>query len=207
MDHYVDIRLQPDAEFAPAMLMAALFTKLHKALAAGTHTQVGVSFPHMDIDMSDAQQPSRTSRSSRTGEHPRYALGHVLRLHSEDAVLQGLLATEWLSGMRDHVLCGGVTHVPTGASHRTLSRVQAKSSPERLRRRQMRRHGLTPEQAHERIPDSAAEMLDLPFLTMRSQSTGQTFRLFMRLGPPQASPVPGEFGAYGLSPQATVPWF
>lgn len=202
MDHYVDIRLQPDAEFAPAMLMAALFTKLHKALAVGAHTDVGVSFPHMDV-----ADPQQAPRISRTGAHPRYALGHVLRLHGTSHVLQGLLSTDWLSGMRDHVVSSAVLAVPGGVSYRLLSRVQAKSSPERLRRRQMRRHGLTQEQAQERIPDSAAETLNLPFLTLRSQSTGQTFRLFMRLGPEQPTPVPGSFGAYGLSAQTTVPWF
>ena len=202
MDHYVDIRLQPDAEFAPAMLMAALFTKLHKALAAGAHSDVGVSFPQMDV--ADSQQAPRISR---TGAHPRYVLGHVLRLHGTSPALQGVLSTDWLSGMRDHVVCSAALAVPDGASHRVLSRVQAKSSPERLRRRQMRRHGLTQEQAQERIPDSAAETLNLPFLTLRSQSTGQTFRLFIRFGPEQPMPVPGSFGAYGLSAQTTVPWF
>lgn len=202
MDHYIDIRLQPDAEFAPAMLMAALFTKLHKVLAAGGQSGVGVSFPH--IVMADTLVPPP---SSRKGAHPRYALGHVLRLHGTGPVLQSFQATDWLSGMRDHVLCSAVLTVPHGVSHRVVSRVQAKSNPERLRRRQMRRHGLTQEQAQERIPDSAAEMLDLPFLILRSQSTGQTFRLFIRLGPEQTTPVPGAFGAYGLSPQTTVPWF
>jgi CRISPR-associated endonuclease Csy4 len=202
MDHYVDIRLQPDAEFAPAMLMAALFTKLHKALVSGGHTDLGVSFPKMEAG--DAVQ---TPKASRTGAHPRYALGHVLRLHGSSQVLHKLLATDWLSGMRDHVTCSAVLAVPGGASHRVVSRVQAKSSPERLRRRQMRRHGLTAEQAQERIPDSVAETLNLPFLTLRSQSTGQTFRLFIRLGPEQPTPVPGSFGAYGLSGQTTVPWF
>jgi CRISPR-associated endonuclease Csy4 len=201
MDHYVDIRLQPDAEFAPAMLMAALFTKLHKALAAGAHPNVGVCFPQMD--MGDAAP----ARASRTGAYPRYALGQVLRLHGTSQALHTLLTTDWLTGMRDHVACGAVLAVPTDARHRVVSRVQAKSSPERLRRRQMRRHGLTAEQVQERIPDSAVEMLNLPFLTLRSQSTGQTFRLFIRLGPEQATAVPGEFGAYGLSTQATVPWF
>lgn len=201
MDHYVDIRLQPDAEFAPAMLMAALFTKLHKALTAGAHQDIGVSFPQME----EGDAPS--ARTSRIGGNPRYALGQVLRLHGTSLTLHKLLTTDWLTGMRDHVACGAVLAVPTDARHRVVSRVQAKSSPERLRRRQMRRHGLTAEQAQERIPDSAAEMLNLPFLTLRSQSTGQTFRLFIRLGPEQATAVPGEFGAYGLSPQTTVPWF
>lgn len=201
MDHYVDIRLQPDAEFASAMLMAALFTKLHKSLAAGAHPDVGVSFPQMDVG------DAAPARASRTGAHPRYALGQVLRLHGTSQALHTLLTTDWLTGMRDHVACGAVLAVPTNARHRVVSRVQAKSSPERLRRRQMRRHGLTAEQAQERIPDSAAETLNLPFLTLRSQSTGQTFRLFIRLGSEQAIAVPGEFGAYGLSPQTTVPWF
>jgi CRISPR-associated endonuclease Csy4 len=201
MDHYVDIRLQPDAEFAPAMLMAALFTKLHKALAAGTHQDIGVSFPQMEVG------DAAPARASRIGAHPRYALGQVLRLHGSSLALHKLLTTDWLTGMRDHVACGVVLAVPTDARHRVVSRVQAKSSPERLRRRQMRRHGLTAEQAQERIPDNAAEMLNLPFLTLRSQSTGQTFRLFIRLGAEQATAVPGEFGAYGLSPQTTVPWF
>jgi len=201
MDHYVDIRLQPDAEFAPAMLMAALFTKLHKALAAGTHQDIGVSFPQMEVG------DAAPARASRIGAHPRYALGQVLRLHGSSLALHKLLTTDWLTGMRDHVACGVVLAVPTDARHRVVSRVQAKSSPERLRRRQMRRHGLTAEQAQERIPDNAAEMLNLPFLTLRSQSTGQTFRLFIRLGAEQATAVPGEFGAYGLSPHTTVPWF
>jgi CRISPR-associated endonuclease Csy4 len=201
MDHYVDIRLQPDAEFAPAMLMAALFTKLHKALVAGAHQYIGVSFPQMDVG------DAAPARASRTGAHPRYALGQVLRLHGTSFALHKLLTTDWLTGMRDHVACGALLAVPTDARHRVVSRVQAKSSPERLRRRQMRRHGLTADQAQERVPDSAAEMLNLPFLTLRSQSTGQTFRLFIRLGPEQAAAVQGEFGAYGLSAQATVPWF
>lgn len=201
MDHYVDIRLQPDAEFAPAMLMAALFTKLHKALAFGAHHDIGVSFPQMDV----GDPPS--ARASRHGAHPRYVLGQVLRLHGTAVALHKLLATDWLNGMRDHVVCGVVLLVPTDVRHRVLSRVQAKSSPERLRRRQMRRHGLTEEQAKERIPDSVAETLDLPFLTLRSQSTGQTFRLFIRVGSALDKAVPGEFGAYGLSPQTTVPWF
>jgi CRISPR-associated endonuclease Csy4 len=201
MNHYVDIRLQPDAEFAPAMLMAALFTKLHKALAAGAHQDIGVSFPQMD------EGDPAPARASRNGAHPRYALGQVLRLHGTALALQKLLTIDWLTGMRDHAACGAVLVVPINARHRVVSRVQAKNSPERLRRRQMRRHGLTAEQAQERVPDSAVETLNLPFLTLRSQSTGQTFRLFIRLGPEQATAVSGEFGAYGLSAQATVPWF
>lgn len=202
MSHYVDVRLQPDAEFAPAMLMAVLFTKLHKALVTAAHHDIGVSFPQVQ---ERADTPA--VKPVRAGMHPPYRLGLVLRLHGTAAALGALMATDWLCGMRDHVVCSPVQAVPTQHTYRAVNRVQAKSNPERLRRRQMRRHGLTVEQAQERIPDSAAEMLDLPFLTLRSQSTGQTFRLFIRHGPVQTTPVVGTYGAYGLSPQTTVPWF
>jgi CRISPR-associated endonuclease Csy4 len=202
MNHYVDIRLQPDAEFAPAMLMAVLFTKLHKALVMAAHHGIGVSFPQVK-EAAD----TLAAKPSRTGAHPPYRLGLLLRLHGSAPALNALMVSDWLLGVRDHVLCGPVQTVPAQHSYRTVNRVQAKSNPERLRRRQMRRHGLTAEQAQERIPDSATELLDLPFLTLRSQSTGQTFRLFIRHGPVQATPVVGEFGTYGLSPQTTVPWF
>lgn len=203
MDHYVDIRLQPDAEFAPAMLMAALFTKLHKALAAGAHHDIGASFPQVQ----EVAQDAPAAKPSRTGAHPPYRLGLVLRLHGTASALAVLIASDWLRGMRDHVLCGPVQAVPAKHGYRAVNRVQAKSNPERLRRRQMRRHGLSAEQAQARIPDSAAETLDLPFLTLRSQSTAQTFRLFIRHGTIQPEPVQGTFGAYGLSPATTVPWF
>jgi CRISPR-associated endonuclease Csy4 len=198
MDHYLDVRLQPDAEFAPSMLMAALFTKLHKALVAGAHQDIGVSFP---------QVKEVSSKASGNGAHPPYRLGLVLRLHGSAEAIPALMASDWLQGMRDHVVYGSIQVVPAEHGYRTVNRVQAKSNPGRLRRRQMRRHGLTAEQAQERIPDSATELLDLPFLTIRSQSTGQTFRLFICHGPLRAQPTNGTFGAYGLSAQATIPWF
>lgn len=202
MDHYVDVRLQPDAEFAPAMLMAALFTKLHKALVVGAHQDIGASFPQVQMPADAA-----SGKPSRTGDQPPYRLGLVLRLHGSTVAFAALMASDWLRGIRDHVLCSPVQVVPAANGYRTVSRVQAKSNPERLRRRQMRRHGLTADQAYHRAPDGAAEMLDLPFLVLRSQSTGQNFRLFIRHSSVQAEPVSGAFGTYGLSPVTTVPWF
>ncbi len=91
--------------------------------------------------------------------------------------------------------------------YRQVSRVQAKSNPERLRRRLMRRHDLSEEEARKRIPDTVARTLDLPFVTLRSQSTGQHFRLFIRHGPLQATAEEGGFTCYRLSKGGFVPWF
>lgn len=187
MDHFVDFTLRPDAESAPAHLMAALFGRLHLALVARRSEHIGISFPELRED--------------------RQWLGGRLRLHGSQADLTGLMATSWLAGMRDHVTVTEVLPVPQVMTHRVVSRVQAKSSPERLRRRLMRRHAIDAAEASTRIPDAAAERLDLPYIHSRSASTGQPFRLFIRHGALQPSSTPGLFSAYGLSATATIPWF
>ncbi|MBQ0959800.1 type I-F CRISPR-associated endoribonuclease Cas6/Csy4 [Ideonella sp. 4Y11] len=186
MHHYIDIHLRPDPEFAEHQLMAALFTKLHRWLALVQSRQIAVSFPGYS-------------------ESP-VTLGPTLRLLGPAVELTRLMEHDWLKGMRDHADVRGMAPVPAEAVQRTLRRVQAKSSAERLRRRQMRRHNLSHEEALQRVPDSCAETLKLPYLRLSSASTGQRFKFFLRLGAPcpQAS---GEFNAYGLSTTATVPWF
>lgn len=185
MDHHVNIRLRPDPEFAPAQLMNALVSKVHRALVRRAKRDVGISFP--------------ACKGRELGPH--------LRLHGQASALGELMAEDWLAGIRDHVEVSDIALVPAGALHCTVSRVQAKSSPDRLRRRQMRRHQLTAEQAADRVPDSARETLNLPYIQLRSTSTDQSFPLFIRHGPPSDTGKIGTFNSYGLSDNATVPWF
>ncbi len=187
ISHYLDIHLLPDPELAPHHLTEALFTKLHLALAAMDTDAIGVSFPGY------AKSPVQ--------------LGDQLRLVGPADALALLLSTSWLGAMRDHIRLSAVLPVPAGVEHRHLRRVQAKSSPARLRRRQIKRHGLSEAEALAQVPDSAAERLRLPFVQVRSASTGQTFRLFLDLGPAQPSSSEGSFNAYGLSSTRTIPWF
>lgn len=187
MEHYLTIRLLPDPEFATPVLMSALFCKLHRALVQQDSRTIGVSFPDMR-----QKGPS---------------LGGRLRLHGNFADLQQLMAQDWLTSMRDHAAVGQIAPVPEDTLYRVVRRVQAKSNPERLRRRLVQRKSITEEEACQFIPDSVAEKLDLPYVTIRSQSTGQFFRLFIKHLPTQVMPVKGEFSAYGLSPVATIPWF
>ena len=187
MDHHVDIQVRPDPEFPAHQLMSALYTKLHRALVAQACTGIGVSFPGVD-----SQAPH---------------LGTGLRLHGELAALSALLESDWLTGMRDHVALTPLAQVPGSALHRAVRRVQVKSSPERLRRRLMRRHTIDEQEARQRIPDESASFARLPFVQLRSTSTGQTFRLFIDHGPIQSNAVAGGFNAYGLSQGGTIPWF
>lgn len=187
MDHYIDLKLLPDPEFPATQLMNALFAKLHRGLVELNCDDIGISFPD-------------SARAS-------HGLGARLRLHGTAAVLDRLLARNWLSGMRDHVQLTELAMVPADARHRGLRRVQVDSSPERLRRRAIKRHGLTEEQARQRIPGHAGKTLDLPFIDLHSHSSGQRFRLFIAQGPIQDSAQTGTFNSYGLSREATVPWF
>ncbi|MDR0827612.1 MAG: type I-F CRISPR-associated endoribonuclease Cas6/Csy4 [Desulfovibrio sp.] len=187
MDSYLDIRLRPSPAAAPAHLTATLFAKLHIVLTIRRCCDIGVSFPEF------AEIPP--------------GLGRCLRLHGTGEALDRLMTPPWLSGMDDYLSVAAIRATPVTSQYRNVSRVQAKSNPERSRRRQMRRHGLSREEAQRRIPDHALTLLNLPYVSLRSRSTGQQFRLFIRHGPLQTEPVSGVFNAYGLSATATIPWF
>lgn len=188
--HYIDITLLPDPEFSHAHLMGALVAKLHRALVLGQTQDIGVSYPK------HVTQPVN-----------RRTLGSVLRLHGTAATLDRLMGLDWLKGMRDHTQVSALSAVPATAQYRTVSRRQFKTNVDRLRRRRMQRKGETAEQAAAAIPDSVERRPDLPFVQMRSSSTGQAFCLCIEHGPLRPDPVRGLFNAYGLALEATIPWF
>ena len=187
MDAFIDIVVLPDPEFPTTTLMNALFGKFHRGLVRYGEGAIGVSFPEVRDEMR--------------------SLGNRLRLHGTLETLRGFQQTDWLMGIRDHVSASSPRVVPASARHRVVRRVQAKSSPERQRRRLIARKGTSAEQAMQIIPDSTAERLNLPYLVLTSQSTGQQFRLFLEHLPVREQAMGGEFSAYGLSSTATVPWF
>lgn len=185
--HYIDIELLPDPEFSQVHLLGALYSKLHRALVGLGVQGVGVGFPHYSV-------------------RPR-TLGQVMRLHGSEIELNVLLGTDWLRGMRDHVALGGVSIVPPGVEHRRLLRRQFKTNADRLRRRRMQRKGETYQQALQAIPDRVEQQPDLPYVQMRSASTGRVFCLFLYLSEPEQERG-GFFNTYGLSQDhATIPWF
>lgn len=187
MDHYFDLKLRPDPEFAPTLLMSALLAKLHRALHDLRRDDIGISFPEV-------------------GERAR-SLGIHVRVHGSAQALSSLHALDWLVGMRDHVETSEPQAVPAEVKYRTVSRVQVDSNPERARRRLIKRHGISEVEARQRIPDSAEKRCDLPFATLRSNGGGQVFRLFVQQGPLLDRAQTGTFSGYGLSGTATVPWF
>lgn len=186
MDHYLDIRILPTPEIAEPHVLNALAGKLHLALAEMQSDDIGVSFPRFQRD------PPR--------------LGNLLRIHSSRVRLEQLMLRPWTAKVTDYVHIGAVTPVPHIAAHCAVRRIQVRSSADRIRRRQMRRHGWSMEEARARIPDTVERRLRLPFLSVRSSSTGQLFRIFIEQRLTESA-VQGRFNAYGLSQTGTVPWF
>ena len=107
MDHYQDIRVLPDPEFSEPQLMAALFAKLHRALAAYAQGDIGVSFPSMQ----------RTP-------------GTVLRLHGSCKALTELQQSGWLKGLRDYT---GVDLIQASAGRSSIPNGQPGSVQEQCR--------------------------------------------------------------------------
>lgn len=186
MQHYVDIDVLPDPEFVEHQLMSALFAKLHRALVDSDSTGIGISFPKHK-----ATAPT---------------LGDRIRLHGDPARLEALKIASWIGGLRELVSYTPVLEVPGNATFMAVRRVQTKSSPERLRRRLMRRQGLDEQAARDRIPDSAAKLLKLPFIQLQSRSTEQSYRFFIEHAPAPSLEI-GPFNTFGISHTATVPWF
>ncbi len=185
MDYYIELRILPDPEFLPNVLMNALYSKLHKALVKMDSNDIGISFPHYQ---------------------EKQNLGERIKLHGNKERLEALMNTNWLQGMRDYVLLGSINQIPIKIQHAIFSRSQVKSNIERIRRRQVRRHGFTEQEISEKIPASLEKRSDLPFVNLKSHSTQQTFRLFIKKEdvPEKKS---GHFNTYGLSNEASVPIF
>lgn len=184
MDHYLEIRVLPDPEFSEEVLMAALFAKLHRALGERGKGDIGVSFPFHSV------KP-----------------GSGLRLHGNVQALNELEAMSWRKGLGDYCLCGNIAPVPEVKGWRSVSRVQVKSSPQRLLRRSVKKGWLTEEEAQQCLLTMQEERTELPWINLRSLSTGQSFRLFIRHGDILPEPVSGVFSCYGLSQTTTIPWF
>ncbi len=185
MDYYLDIIVLPDPEFKEAVLMNALFSKMHRAFVEIDNTSIGVSFP----------------------EFRDKSLGNRLRLHGSQEKLSQFMEMHWLKGLRDYILKTEIQPIPQNNQHRLVNRVQAKSSVERLYRRSIAKGWLTSEKAYERLSSIKAQRLKLPFIKLRSSSTQQEFCLFIRHEALRNKASSGKFNTYGLSSEATIPWF
>ncbi len=184
MDFYLDIQVEPDLEITAAALLNNLFAKFHRTMAQHCLGEIAVSFP-------------------------RYhrGLGDVLRLHGTQASLKKLMAQPWLKGLRDYTCVSEIRPVPTDIKgYRTVFRVQQKS-PQNIRKRSVAKGWLSAEEALLKFSDEKQKTLNLPYLQVKSLSSDQMIKIFVRMGDIQETASQGEITTYGLSRSATIPWF
>ena len=183
MNHYVDIKLLPDAEIPAAVLMNAICTKLHKTLCDLHSSYIGISFPKYKI-----------------------TLGNILRIHGSESDLKKHQDNSWLGGMSGYCQVSEVLAVPENTKHRNVSRVQTTMSMSKLRRLQ-KRGPISEEDVRAYKAKMFTKGLDNPYLELQSGSNGNRHRRYIQFGELRDKPVTGEFDQFGLSKTATVPWF
>jgi len=183
MDHYIDIKIKPDAEMRENILINKVYAKLHKALYTMSSNKIGVSFPECKV-----------------------VLGRVIRLHGRVEDLSVLQSQNWLGGLVGYCELGEITHVPQSAKHRVISRKQTTMSQAKLNR--LIKRGSIPEcEVKAYKAKMFSKGLDNPYVELESGSNGNRHRRYFQFGEVMDIPVDGVFDSFGLSKSATVPWF
>lgn len=188
MDYYIDIELFPKKEFHENILLNQLYTEFHKRLFDLKATTIGVSFPNY-----------------------RKKLGDVFRIHGDKKSLETLQSVSWIEKYEKNYHVSSIKPVPDNVKHRTVSRIQQNMSQSKCRRLLKRaeegKGGLSPEDIKKYKIKMLQGGLDNPFVELISSSSRERHRRFITFGEFQDDEVKGRFDTFGLSKEATVPWF
>ncbi len=193
MYYYREITLLPDAEVTENFLWSKLFYEVHRALAERKRQH-----PAMNIGCS-------------WPEYKAEGLGKKLRLISENREeLENLPIEPRLARYRDYCRLTAVRSVGDRRiqGYAVYRRYQPDGAAERKARRYARRHpGVSMEEAERLL--KRQERKFLPFIQIKSASTGQKFSLFIEKTAKEkdAGIQPAPFSTYGLSASAAVPEF
>lgn len=183
MDCYIDIKLLPTKELRENILLNQVYTAFHKRLYDLKSTEIGVSFPEY-----------------------RLKLGRVFRIHGTKENLENLLKKDWLGKYEAFCKVAKIENIPQNVQYRTVSRIQQNMTEAKLRR--LIKRGTISEQD---IIKYRIEMyqggLDNPYVELVSMSNGQLHRRFIEFGELNEKPTLGEFDTFGMSKNATIPWF
>ena len=183
MDHYIDVKIKPDAEMQENLLLNSLYSKLHKALHDLKSHDIGVSFPEYHVK-----------------------LGKLLRIHGHANTLKALQQTNWIAGLSGYCDISQISLIPEVKGYRTVSRVRTTMSASKLRRLK-KRNTMSTSDIKNYKAKMFAQSLDNPYLELTSSCNGQKYRRYIKFGELVDQPQAGQFDYFGLSKTATIPWF
>lgn len=194
MEWYQEITIRSTTELSAAHIWSKIYQQLHMRFIEFNHVdgqwKFGVSFPGYQ----DSQE--------------KKTLGNSMRVFAPtDSDLEDLNLTKLLRLYDDYVDITDIrdlrgTHIRRYASY---WRYRFESSRENKARRYAKRHGVSVDEAMELFPERILGEQP-PYIQMRSLSTGQRFRLYIKKTPKEEEADEG-FGAYGLSEKSALPEF
>ncbi len=183
MTHYIDIKLNPNKEIRENILLNQVYTSFHKRLYDLKSNNIGVSFPHY-----------------------RLKLGKLFRIHGSKEALEKLQEQKWLGKYLQYCKVSNIEISPKTVQYRTISRIQQNMTAAKLRR--LIKRGTIPEEDIKKYKiQMLQKSLDNPFVELVSMSNGQIHRRFIYFGELKNQEENGEFDTFGLSKNATIPWF
>lgn len=193
MKCYLDLTLLPNPEIPLYFLWEKTYQQLHLALVEiqdeTGKVAVGVSFPEYD--------------------EQTHQLGNKLRLLARaEATLERLNIQQWMSRLSDYIHITGIREIPgTVHGHACFKRLQPKSSNPRLARRKAKREGIRYEQALSSLSKRSEQTSNVPYIHIKSQSSGKQYRLMIDRVETDQSGHDMDFSTYGLSTKCSVPLF
>ena len=183
MDHYIEIKIKPDAEMRENELLNKVYSKFHKALFELKSQNIGVSFPDYQIK-----------------------LGRRMRIHGNQAALKTLQEKNWLGGLMGYCQISDIQAIPVKVEYRVLSRIRRKMTTSRLKR-VIQRKSIKQEEIRAYKAKMFQESLTEPYLELKSVSTNQLYRRYIHFSKVTKTAQKGKFDAFGLSKTGSIPWF
>ena len=183
MEHYIEIKIKPDAEMRENVLLNKVYTKFHKRLWDLKSSEIGISFPDYSLK-----------------------LGRTIRVHGDEKHLQDFQSDNWLGGLKGYCETSEIQTIPENVNHRNISRKQANMTSAKLRRL-IKRGNIEQNEIKKYKVEMYKKGIDNPFLELESSSNGHRHRRYIQFGEIKNVPSAGQFDSFGLSKTATVPWF
>jgi len=183
MTHYIEIELLPKKEMRENYLLNQVYTAFHKRLYDLKSKSIGVSFPRY-----------------------RVKLGTLLRVHGLLIDLEKLQEKEWLEEYKVYTNVSGIQEIPQDVSYRTIYRVQQNMTQAKLRRL-IKRGTISDEDVKKYKVKMLQGGLENPYVELKSGSNAQLHRRFLEFSDLKEESTSGDFDTFGLSKEATIPWF
>lgn len=195
MKYYRDIKLLSDAEISLGFLWKKVYQQIHLALVEVSNKNIALSFPNYYCNYDDKKNKPN--------------IGNALRVFAPSKEeLESMNLGKWLERLNDYVQIGGILQTPEVTEFVQFKRKQFKFHDDVVRRAQHQadRRGISLEEALEHFEGYNSQQNKLPFIMCQSLSTNQEYKIFIEQKK-NTNEIKGSFDTFGLSKEATVPWF